>query len=289
MRDLSKNLLLAGAGLCLLAACRSNPPAPVTEAGQALVITPPVVVASTRRPVAEVSAGSSRPSNTPETRPTPAAGAIHRVQRGDTLFSIAYQYDLDYRGLAIANQLTPPYTIFIDQELNLDVGQIRDTGSRSPNLSVGTPVSDNAVARSRGIPSRNGGVIRQPIETVQTAPDWDWPLRGQILRGFNESGSEGLDIAGTRGAAVNAAAAGDVVYAGNGIQGAGNLIIVRHNDRYLSAYGHNSRLLVEVGDRVVRGEQIAEMGQNAGGEAMLHFEIRAEGKSVDPLALLPAR
>lgn len=286
---MSRILLLAGAGLCLLAACRSNPPAPVTEAGQALVITPPVVVASSRRPVEDVSSDSSRRSSPPETRPAPPSGAVHRVQRGDTLFSIAYQYDLDYRSLAIANQLTPPYTIFIDQELNLDVEQIRDTGSRSPNLSVGTPVSDNAVARSRGIPNRNGGVIRQPIDTVQTAPDWAWPLRGQVLRGFNESGSEGLDIAGMRGAAVHAAGAGDVVYAGNGIQGAGNLIIVRHNDRYLSAYGHNSRLLVEVGDRVSRGEQIAEMGQNAAGVAMLHFEIRAEGKSVDPLALLPAR
>ena len=110
-----------------------------------------------------------------------------------------------------------------------------------------------------------------------------------MLRGSQAGLNKGLDISGTRGESVLAAADGDVVYSGRDIQGNGDLIIIRHSDRYLSAYAHNSVMLVSEGSRVRAGEKIAEIGENPGGIAMLHFEIREDGKSIDPTRLLPAR
>lgn len=287
-RPLARILSLAALAALLLA-CANHQPAPVTEAGQPLPVRPPIIVESgqSSAPVSRdrptvVDSGSQS-----TTRSSAAGGAsTHTVQRGDTLFSIAFQYDLDFRQLAIANDLNPPYTIFVGQELNLDTSRVV-SNARSPAGNVGTPVNDNAVARTRAGSSRSG-VIRQSIEELQREPVWQWPLRGRVLRGF-AAGIEGLDIAASVGDPVRAAEAGDVVYAGQGIQGAGNLLILRHNDRFLSAYGHNSRLLVGEGDHVEAGQQIAEVGQNAAGTALLHFEIRREGSAVDPIAYLPAR
>ncbi|MEX2469067.1 MAG: peptidoglycan DD-metalloendopeptidase family protein [Pseudohongiellaceae bacterium] len=279
---------------CLLAlalvACRSNPPAPVTEAGRPLDRTPPIIVQSNgssadvdvsrARPRREVQTGAVTPTN-------PANPAVHIVRRGETLFSIAYQYDLDFRQLAIANELNPPYTIFVDQELNLDVSRVIGS-NRSIGTDLGTPVSDSSVARTSAGSSRSG-VIRQPIETVQRDPLWQWPLAGEVLRRYSAGGNEGLDIGARSGTPVRAASAGDVVYAGRGIQGAGNLIIIRHTDRFLSAYSHNRNMLVSEGERVAAGQQIAEVGENAAGVPVLHFEIRREGKAVDPGEFLPNR
>lgn len=276
---------------CLLAlalvACRSNPPAPVTEAGRLLDRTPPIIVQSggTGGDVDVSRAtprGQVRSSAIATTNP-----AVHTVRRGETLFSIAYQYDLDFRQLAIANELNPPYTIFVDQELNLDVSRVV-TNNRSSVSEIGTPVSDSSVAQARAGANRSG-VIRQPIETVQRDPLWQWPLEGQVLRRYTAGGNEGLDIGARSGTPVQAASAGDVVYAGRGIQGAGNLIILRHTDRFLSAYSHNRNMLVSEGERVATGQQIAEVGENAAGVPMLHFEIRREGKAVDPGEFLPDR
>ncbi|MDP2091391.1 MAG: peptidoglycan DD-metalloendopeptidase family protein, partial [Pseudohongiella sp.] len=119
---------------------------------------------------------------------------------------------------------------------------------------------------------------------------WQWPADGRLLSTFSEtSAARGIDIAGISGQAVYAAADGDVVYAGSGIQGAGNLVIVRHNDRYLSAYMHNSTMLVREGDQVRAGDKIAEMGAGPNGRDMLHFEVRVDGKPVDPVRYLPNR
>lgn len=220
-----------------------------------------------------------------------SAGAIsHTVRPGETLYSIAFQYDLDFRSLALANKLRAPFTIFVEQELSLIVTSLsRDAGQSTVNSAVGTAVSDNSVARSQGGSSRTGGVLRQAIQPSNSAPAWAWPHAGQILRGFREADNKGLDIAGLLGDSVFAASAGDVVYSGRGIQGSGNLIIIRHNDRYLSAYAHNSAMLVGEGSSVAAGDKIAEVGQNSAGVSMLHFEIRLEGKSVDPSDLLPSR
>tara|TARA_B110000483_G_scaffold238408_1_gene314972 strand:- start:593 stop:1600 length:1008 start_codon:yes stop_codon:yes gene_type:complete len=214
----------------------------------------------------------------------------HTVRSGETLYSIAFQYDLDFRSLALANKLRAPFTIFVDQELSLIVTDLsRDVGQSTVNSTVGTAVSDNSVARSQSGSSRTGGVLRQPIQSSNSTPAWAWPHAGRILRGFRDADNKGLDIAGLLGDSVFAASAGDVVYSGRGIQGSGNLIIIRHNDRYLSAYAHNSAMLVGEGSRVAAGDKIAEVGQNSAGVSMLHFEIRLEGKSVDPSELLPSR
>jgi lipoprotein NlpD len=213
----------------------------------------------------------------------------HLVSSGETLFSIAFQYDLDFRSLAIANGLNPPYTIFVDQEINLDLNNIVSGGSAISTANLGTAVGNNSVARARAGGGTSGSVLRQPVASAPRALSWQWPHQGRLLRGFQSGVSKGLDISGNVGDAVLAAGDGDVVYSGSGIQGSGDLIILRHSDRYLSAYANNSRMLVNVGSRVRAGEQIAEVGENSSGVAMLHFEIREAGDSIDPSRLLPSK
>jgi lipoprotein NlpD len=222
---------------------------------------------------------------------SPAAGnsaSTHRVGRGDTLYKIAFQYNLDVRNLARANSLSPPYTIFVGQILNLEVSRIAG-GQSSLVSTLGTPVDNNSVARSQAGISRSSGVQRRPIGDSGSEPRWQWPHRGRLLRGFQSDVNEGIDIGGLRGDPVLAAGAGEVVYAGSDIQGSGDLIIIRHSDSYLSAYAHNSVMLVNEGSQVSAGQQIAELGENPSGITMLHFEIRQNGKSVDPAIFLPAR
>jgi len=205
------------------------------------------------------------------------------------MFSIAFQYDLDFRSLAIANGLNPPYTIFVDQQINLDLDRIAANGAAVSTSNLGTAVSNNSVARARAGSPTSGSVLRQPVSRTPRSVSWQWPHRGRLVRGFQAGVNKGLDIAGNVGDPVLAAGDGDVVYSGSGIQGSGDLIIIRHSDSYLSAYAHNSRMLVAEGSHVRAGEKIAEVGENSAGVAMLHFEIREAGDSVDPSRLLPPR
>lgn len=287
-------LIVCGA---MLGAC-GNYQAPVTEASERQVIVPPEIVTSSQGDASRRSTtgGVTTTSTTQGARATTgstgssatrsgSSASVHRVRPGETLFSIAFEHDLDFRSLAIANNLRPPYTIFVDQELRLDVSTINAAGSGGNTTSANPAVTDTGVVRTRaggGI----GGVFRQPIGS-QSTPSWQWPHRGAIVRAFAVDGNEGLDIGGQTGDPVLAAGAGDVVYSGRGVQGIGNLIIIRHNDRFLSAYGHNSTMLVSEGEHVEAGQQIGAVGENAAGIPMLHFEIREEGKSVDPSTLLP--
>ena len=136
----------------------------------------------------------------------------------------------------------------------------------------------------------------QPITQAGTAPAvsnvaWRWPTNGNVIQGFSnaDGGNKGIDISGSRRQAVNAAAAGRVVYAGNALRGYGNLIIIKHNDDFLSAYAHNDSILVKDQQEIKAGQQIAKMGSTGTNGVKLHFEIRYKGKSVDPLRYLPRR
>lgn len=177
----------------------------------------------------------------------------YRVKKGDTLYSIAWAFGLDYRDLATVNGLSPPYSISNGQSLNMYVGR-----------------------------------ARAPAKGLRTPSSWHWPTRGRLVEGFSRAraGNKGINIAGKLGQAVRASASGIVVYSGDGVRGYGNLIIIKHNDNYLSAYAFNERLLVSVGMHVNAGQIIATMGRDDDKKVLLHFEIRRDGRPVNPLRFL---
>lgn len=231
------------------------------------------------------------------TSPGPGSGVstttgIHTVARGDTLYSIAWTYNLDVRTLAVANSLVAPYTIYPGQRLLVSETEISASALSSVPAIPASPAGESVAVASGQRPQaaidarRTGSIATRQVDGVS----WQWPADGRLLSTFSETGSSrGIDIGGRQGEAVFSAADGDVVYAGSGIQGAGNLVILRHSARHLSAYMHNSTVLVGEGDRVRAGDKIAEMGTGAGGRDMLHFEVRVDGKPVDPVRYLPGR
>jgi len=219
----------------------------------------------------------------------------HTVTSGDTLYAIAWSYGLDYRTLAAANGISAPYVIYPGQVLSLETRKAdKPPVARKPPATVSQPrVSVNRVPTR---PTKQP--TPQPAKPA-TGPDpaldnavvsgWRWPTRGKVVRKYSGTVHKGIDIDGQAGDSVVAVAPGRVVYAGSGIVGYGNLLIVKHNEVYLSAYGHNRRLLVKEGERVAAGQQIAEKGSSATNTVKLHFEIRREGKPIDPKKLLPGR
>ncbi len=192
----------------------------------------------------------------------------HVVQPGESLYTIAWRYRLDYQDLARWNDLENPDLIYVGQRLSL-----RAAGATRPaQVSSGSP-------QPRPLP---------PAPNL-APPIWQWPAQGELVRAFGaDSGlGNGIGIGGSMGQAIRAAAAGRVVYSGSGLIGYGQLLIIKHNDTYLSAYGHNNRLIVGQGDLVERGQTIAEMGIGPERRPQLHFEIRRNGSPVDPLEHLP--
>ena len=219
--------------------------------------------------------------------------ATHTVARGETLYSIAYQYSLDYRALAVANNLATPYTIYPNQQLSLNIGGVSNNSLNSVPAIPPAPAGDTEVLAS-GRPAEameSRRMIDVPVRVVDDI-SWQWPVDGQVLRAYSAdttSISRGIDIGGKRGDPVYAAADGDVVYSGRGIQGQGNLIIIRHGARHLSAYSHNSNMLVSEGARIRAGDKIGEVGDDGRGTELLHFEVRVDGSPVDPAHYLPTR
>ncbi|MDH5824392.1 peptidoglycan DD-metalloendopeptidase family protein [Luteimonas sp. RD2P54] len=216
---------------------------------------------------------------------TPRPGQVATVKRGDTLYRIAVNNGISALDLATWNSISPPYTIYPGQRLRLYPG----SGRRA------TPPVATRPGASR-TPSRAGGST--PPATTPAVPSaarstvtWRWPADGQIVARFaaGDPTRQGIGIAGNGGQPVRAAGDGVVVYSGSGLVGYGELIIVKHDERWLSAYGHNRARLVNEGERVRAGQQIAEMGRSGAARDMLHFEIRHDGKPVDPMAHLPRR
>ncbi len=194
----------------------------------------------------------------------------HIVRKGETLFAIAWRHGKDPADLARWNQLGDGSLIYPGQVIRL------------------TPPSG---ASRTGASTRNGSRQALPSIPTQPAPPWAWPTSGRISVEFGgKPGSgTGVLIDGRAGQAIVAAASGKVVYAGGGLIGYGQLIILKHNDTYLSAYGHNAKLLVKEGQSVRKGQQIATMGEGPERKPRLHFEIRRNGEPVDPRQYLPAR
>lgn len=215
----------------------------------------------------------------------------YTVKKDDTLYSVAWQYGRDFKEVARWNGIQPPYHLNTGQRITV-MAPVEQKASPPPSAETVTKPAESA---NRKPPRAANAKRRQPASssaaTRGQAVRWQWPVQGKVVRTFsaNDSGKKGLDIAGDIGQPVVAAARGRVVYSGSGLIGYGKLIIIKHDERYLSAYANNRRLLVREGDEVTIGQRIAEMGRSGAKNVMLHFEIRRDGRPVDPLYYLPKR
>lgn len=220
-------------------------------------------------PVGSYSKSNYKPKKPP---------SIYKVQRGDTLYSISWRYGVDYKTLAKINNIKPPYTIYLGQRLKFkSSGQPTSTPKPKQTTKKSTPTKSTTTNKSSASATRS--------------VTWRWPTSGTIISTFSAKGTgrKGINIAGKSGQNVVAAASGKVVYSGNGLPRYGNLLIIKHNDTYLSAYAHNKTLLVKEGEWVKGGQKIAALGRTGTQRDQLHFEIRRNGKPVDPLRFLPKR
>ncbi len=202
----------------------------------------------------------------------------HIVRSGETLFTIAWRYGKDYRAVARWNDLGDGSLIYPGQLIKL-YPPPGDGARAEPRKTAGERTASRAPAREL------------PALPSEPPPAWAWPTAGSVVVEFGQRPGTGTGvlIGGKGGQPVRAAAGGRVVYSGSGLIGYGQLIIVKHNDTYLSAYGHNASLLVQEGETVSQGQRIATMGEGPGREPRLHFEIRQNGKPVDPRQFLPRR
>ena len=267
-------------------------------------------------------------------------GNTYKVNKGDTMFLIAYLTGMDVKDLASMNNMKEPYSLSVGQTLKISncstktittTVPVKTTAPAAPAEpevtytpgangtqigSDGTVIGPIKSGVGNGEPSKPVFTNNTPstpattttqVETTNNTPvnanvvapvasnvAWQWPTQGNVIQGFSNSdgGNKGIDISGSRGQAVKAAASGRVVYAGNALRGYGNLIIIKHNkhnDDFLSAYAHNDKILVSDQQEVKAGQEIAKMGSTGTNAVKLHFEIRYKGKSVDPVRYLPRR
>jgi lipoprotein NlpD len=294
----------------LIAGCTARQPAPVSDR------TAPGASAPAKQ------AAPARAVSPPAQRPK-----AYVVRKGDTLYSIALDHGLDHRDLAAWNNveaskiqvgqqlsLFPPSTAVTTAPLKSAPPQVESrplgsaavpatgpavgatgTAVKSEPLGVRVPYSDQAYGQ---LASVKPGPIVEPKPAVRSEPErggeddlgWIWPASGKVISGFNESANlKGIAIAGKLGQPVLASAPGRVIFSGTGIRGFGKLIVIKHNETFLSVYAHNHTLLVKEQQTVAKGQKIAEMGSTDTDQVKLHFEIRRLGKPVDPSKLLPER
>lgn len=227
----------------------------------------------------------------------------YTVRKGDTLYSISFRYGMDYRDLARVNGIGPPYTIYVGQKLKFrgTAAQSRQVAASQPKTAPAKSVpktQTSTASQPKPAPGQPSQTAAKPAEsskpippapTGTATPAWRWPTKGPLLSSFSdaEATRKGIKIAGKAGQDVIASAAGRVVYSGSGLPRYGNLLIIKHNDVYLSAYAHNEQLLVKEGDSVQSGQKIATLGRTGTQRDQLHFEIRRNGKPVDPMRYLP--
>ncbi len=253
-----------------------------------------------------------------------ATNGTYVVRQGDTLYSIAVAFGQDWRDLARWNGIDDPARVRVGQELRV----APPAGETQGAVAAVVPVAPSGSVEARPLettplpappvtapaappqlpPSQPGTPVPTPTPAPPTPPaptvpaeppravvvpegavQWQWPTLGKVVEPFSETRNKGIDIGGVEGDPVVAAGDGEVVYSGNGLRGYGNLIIIKHSDDFISAYGHNRSILVKQGQGVKRGQRIAELGRSDATQAKLHFEIRQRGKPVDPLKFLPPR
>ena len=205
----------------------------------------------------------------------------HRVNKGETLYSIAFEYGRDHRDVARWNGIRKPYTIYPKQKLRvIPISADRRNVTKRPKKTV----------EKRQVRATKP----RPIKAKEHYPSvlkWKWPTRGKVVSTFSirDPGRRGIDIVGRKGQPVKAAAAGRIVYQGNGLRGYGNLVIIKHNETYFSAYAHTENVVVKENEKVKLGQLIADMSNTNTDKTKLHFEIRRNGKPVDPMRYLPKR
>lgn len=210
----------------------------------------------------------------------PVGPGFYRVERGDTLSKIARSHRQSVQSIARWNNLTNPDSIEVGQVLRVEP----PNGAAATSGAVRSNGNGSASAAPRPAPGDNASSAA-PASSISLV----WPTSGNVIRSFDGANSKGIDISAPVGTPVVAAAAGTVVYAGNGLRGYGNLLILKHNAEYLTAYAHNRLLLVKEGETVAQGQKIAEMGDTDTNRVMLHFELRYQGRSIDPSRALPPR
>lgn len=266
-------VLVVSLSLSMVACTTSTSRAPITDAGSA-----------------SGRVGSMAPRVDPSTLPNweyRGQPGYYSVKPGDTLTRIASSHGVPVRDLIAWNGLANPNVIEVEQVLRVTP----PAGGQAP-----TPIAVNGSSGSQSasvppppIQSRPLGSNTAPPQAADSEGatlNWMWPATGQVITKFD---GKGIDIAGNAGDPVFASADGRVVYAGSGLRGYGNVIIIKHSDTFITAYGHNRALLVKENENVKRGQKVAEMGSSDADRVKLHFEVRRQGKPVDPSRYLPAR
>jgi lipoprotein NlpD len=273
--------LAVAAAMVAIAACSAQKPAPVVDrSGAAGAARPPAA--------AEKPAAVSRE----------ARDGVYTVQRGDTLYSIAMAFGVDVRDLARWNELPDASVLRVGQPVRVTppvetaavtVTPVTPSGSTEvrPLPAPGAPAAAAPLPPAAVTESAPAAKPDAPAAAAPPAAQWLCPAAGTVIDGFDAPRNKGIDIGGIEGAAVKAAADGEVVHVGSALRGYGNLVIIRHPGDYVTAYGHNRKILVTQGQQVKRGQQIAELGRTDADRPKLHFEIRHQGKPLDPVKYLP--
>ena len=265
----------------LVAGCASSPGgAPVSD----------------RSPGRSASAVTARPSS-PRAAAAPVPEGFYQVKRGDTLYSIALEHGADYREMAQWNYLDDPTKIRVGQLLRVTAPNERPAVQVAPARAAGRvegrPLDSQPSAPSAAAPEQakiaktEPQPVAKPEPAAAAAADFIWPLKGKVLTSFSEPRSKGIDIDGKLGDPVVAAAAGRVTYTGTGIPGLGKLVVIKHDNGFITVYAHNKDVLVKEQQTVARGQKIAEVGKTDADRPMLHFQIRKGAVPVDPLRYLP--
>ena len=297
-------LLLGCAFVALLAGCGSTSHrAPVEDRGvpprsAATPASAPVAAA----PAASAASAPGEPIKLPPGFENSGKPGYYTVKQGDTLIRVGLENGQPWRDIARWNNIDNPNVIEVGQVLRVVPPGADANGVVTRPVSPGGKVDARALGAAPAASGASAPVAGASAPTAASAPPvtaaakdpdedlgWIWPAAGTMIGAFDETKSKGLEIGGKAGDAVVAAADGRVVYAGSGLRGYGNLIIVKHNATFLSAYAHNQTLLVKEDQVVHKGQKIAEMGSSDADRVQLHFEIRRQGKPVDPAKLLPPR